>query len=127
MDNPFSKAADAVMGFMGKEKKTENIEVKPGGVVYIGEQESQVDRTLSERGQRYGTFRENSIVYDNLIECFRRSPNWSEAPPEVRHALGNIATKLARLLTGDVMYYDNWRDIAGYATLMDKICQGENR
>lgn len=88
---------------------------------------SQVDATLAERGNRYGTFKDNSVIYDELIKVFQSSPNYASAPPEVRHALGNIATKLARLLTGDVMYFDNWRDIAGYATLMDKICQGEIR
>ncbi|OYW77677.1 MAG: hypothetical protein B7Z37_03040 [Verrucomicrobia bacterium 12-59-8] len=61
------------------------------------------------------------------MEVFQSSPNYISSPPAVKHALGNIATKLARLLTGEVMYFDNWRDIAGYATLMDKICNGEDR
>lgn len=91
----------------------------------VKEPTSTVEATLNERGKRYGTFTANSIVYTKLMEVFEASPNWKDAPPAVKHACGNIATKFARLLTGDVMYYDNWRDIAGYATLMDKICNGE--
>lgn len=121
-------AAEAVMGFLAKEKKDEGeeeLQLRSDDIVHVPA--SEVDRTLAERGKRYGTFKDNSVVYVNLLEVFESSPNWDSAPPEVRHALGNIATKLARLLTGDVMYFDNWRDIAGYATLMDKICQGEVR
>ena len=35
-------------------------------------------------------------------------------------ALDLIATKLARIITGDPDYSDNWHDIAGYATLVEQ-------
>lgn len=88
-----------------------------------------VDATLAERGGRYGLFKDNSKVYMALMDIVHTSPNAQagKLSPEAYHALGNISTKLARLLTGDPTYYDNWRDIAGYATLMDAICRGEER
>jgi hypothetical protein len=92
-------------------------------------QASIVDATLAERGGRYGLFTENSRVYAQLMQVIYTSPNMAKGKlsPATLHALGNISTKLARLLTGDPDYYDNWRDIAGYATLMDAICRGEER
>lgn len=86
-----------------------------------------VDATLAQRGGRYGLFVDNSKVYVQFMSMVEQSPNYQRLSPAARHALGNIGTKLARLLTGDPDYHDNWLDIAGYATLMAKICQGEKR
>lgn len=88
---------------------------------------SGIDKTLAERGSRYGSFVDNSRVFADLMGTFRNSPAWKEGHIDMvhEHALSNIATKLARLLTGDPNYDDNWRDIAGYATLMVRICNGE--
>jgi len=129
MPNPFADAFDAVKNMLTAKPKDEDLEeyeshIKPGAVVRVEDPKS-VDAVLNQRGQRYGSFHMNSVVYVHLMEVFEQSPNWTEAPPSVKHACGNIATKLARLLTGEVMYDDNWQDIAGYATLMAKICRGE--
>lgn len=125
----FEDIASKVMGvFKTGDLTEEELETlrnaKPGEVIQVANPGS-VDATLAQRGKRYGSFKANSIVYDELIKVFELSPNWHDAPPEVRHACGNIATKLARMLTGEVMYDDNWQDIAGFATLMAKICRGE--
>lgn len=34
-----------------------------------------------------------------------------------------ICNKIARAVNGDPQYFDNWRDIAGYATLAEKACE----
>lgn len=88
-----------------------------------------ITTTLAQRGTRYGTFKANSEVYMQFMQMVYASPNCREGKlsPAHLHALGNIGTKLARLLTGDPNYDDNWRDIAGYATLMVSICNGEDR
>lgn len=90
---------------------------------------SDVDSTLAQRGTRYGKFSDNSMVYMRVMQIVHASPAFQEGrlSPAAYHALGNIATKLSRLLTGDPNYDDNWRDIAGYATLMVRICNGEER
>ena len=36
-----------------------------------------------------------------------------------------IANKLGRILNGDPSYADNWHDIAGYASLIDRELNGE--
>lgn len=134
MNNPFKGIAEGMLDLLKPKKPDEDqhdITLVLNEKAFLANgpapAESQVDKTLNERGSRYGTFQDNSVIYVRLMQTFAESPNWESSPPEVKHALGNIATKLARLLTGDVMYFDNWRDIAGYATLMDKICQGEKR
>lgn len=129
MDNPFKSIAEGVMNLISKKPEDEELLLQngPGFPVPQTQAPDSVEKTLNERGKRYGTFRDNSVIYVRLIQIFEQSPNWASAPPEVKHALGNIATKLARLLTGDMSYDDNWQDIAGYATLMAKICRGETR
>lgn len=35
-----------------------------------------------------------------------------------------IQHKIGRILNGDPAYADSWHDIAGYATLVEKECDG---
>lgn len=102
-------------------------DAKPGGIVAVPK--TDVTHTLAERGSRYGKFSDNSRIFADLMGTFRNSPAWREGRIDMihEHALSNIATKLARLLTGDPDYDDNWRDIAGYATLMVSILNGEEQ
>ena len=34
-----------------------------------------------------------------------------------------ICNKIARAVNGDPQYFDNYRDIAGYATLAERACE----
>jgi hypothetical protein len=45
---------------------------------------------------------------------------WSQLSPVQRQALTVIADKIARILTGDPDYADNWHDIQGYARLVEE-------
>ena len=50
----------------------------------------------------------------------RDTANW-EALTEVQHeALEHIATKIARILSGDPNHADHWNDIQGYARLVEE-------
>lgn len=78
--------------------------------------------TLLERGLRYGLFENHAKYAEGLIQVFERSPQWGEMKPDAKQALRTIADKIARILNGLPDYDDNWRDIAGYATLvLDRI------
>jgi hypothetical protein len=44
--------------------------------------------------------------------------NWTGLAPDQQEALEMIQHKIARILNGDPDYFDNWHDIAGYATLV---------
>lgn len=85
--------------------------------------------TLDQRGSRYGKFADNSRVFHEFMTMVANSPVGLEKriTPTQHHALSNIGTKIARILTGDPNYDDNWRDIAGYATIMVDICNGKDR
>ena len=77
-----------------------------------------VDDTLVERGIRYGSFETHAQYAEDINQIFERSPNWSTMNADNKEALRIIANKIGRILNGDPEYDDNWRDIAGYATLV---------
>lgn len=82
--------------------------------------------TLNERGSRYGRFAVQAQIGYNLRQTMHKCPGWLVLPPHQQEALDTICSKIARILNGDPTYLDNWHDIAGYATLVEKILKGEN-
>lgn len=77
-----------------------------------------VDQILYERGQRYGKFSVHAQIAQNIQNAFRAG-YWTILPPVHRQALTVIADKIARVLSGDPMYIDNWKDIQGYSKLVE--------
>jgi hypothetical protein len=80
---------------------------------------SGIDKTLAERGARYGKFVDHSFYAQSLKCVMARSPNWPTMKDDQREALEMVAHKIARILSGDPNYADNWHDIMGYAKLVD--------
>lgn len=71
-------------------------------------------KTLNDRGESYGQFDCYAHIYANL----QVSVGNKKRMPEVqRAALDMILSKIARIVNGDALYIDSWRDIAGYAEL----------
>ena len=85
---------------------------------------NKVDDTLVERGNRYGVFSEQAKIA-NSIRSAMNAGNWDSLSPSMKESLHLIANKIGRILNGDPNYADNWHDIAGYATLIDKEFNGE--
>lgn len=83
-----------------------------------------IEKTLAERGARYGDFTDHSMVAQRLQDIMR-NPNygWAALSEDKRQALTVIADKIARILTGDPEYRDNWHDIQGYAKLAEDRCK----
>lgn len=81
-----------------------------------------VEKTLAERGARYGDFTDHAIIAQNLQTIMRESDGWTRLTPDKRQALTVIADKIARILNGDPNYRDNWHDIQGYAKLAEERC-----
>lgn len=78
--------------------------------------------TLVERGGRYGRFSDNATISNAVLNILRATAGWSRFQPDQIVATEIIVQKLARALSGDPNYDDNWRDIAGYAQLIvDRI------
>ena len=100
-----------------------------------------IENTLAERGNRYGDFTDHAdlaqgIQFRMQKFCLKADNDvgfiepWKDRLNNVqRQALTVIADKIARILSGDPNYADNWHDIQGYAKLVEdrlpKTEQGE--
>lgn len=86
-----------------------------------------VEKTLTERGTRYGDFTDTARLSQDLKrvmqnfapESWTTSAPWLELSDVQRQALELFADKIARILNGDPNYADNWHDIQGYAKLVE--------
>jgi len=78
-----------------------------------------IEGTLSERGNRYGDFTHHSEIAQDLQNVMRRQEGWAHLDTVKKQALTVIADKIARILSGDPEYADNWHDIQGYAKLVE--------
>lgn len=79
-----------------------------------------IEQTLEERGSRYGTLKDNGNVAQCIKFHCRLAGGWHRLKTDQQEALDQIASKIARILSGDPNYPDNWHDIAGYATCVEK-------
>lgn len=81
-----------------------------------------IEDTLTERGARYGDFTEHASIAQELQTAMRTRNGWQRLTPDKKQALTVIADKIARILSGDPEYRDNWHDIQGYAKLAEERC-----
>ena len=88
---------------------------------------SDVNKTLDERGERYGKFTNHAELSQKLKQEMKKKATWWDLSPSQQESLEMIANKIARILNGDPNYADNWHDIAGYATLIDLQLQGDDK
>lgn len=86
------------------------------------DEDKTVDQILQERGQRYGSFSVHAQIAQNIQNAIRAG-DWTILPAVHKQALTVIADKIARVLSGDPMYIDNWKDIQGYAKLVEDFIQ----
>lgn len=85
-----------------------------------------VNKTLEERGNNYGKFRTQAALAQELKEVMHNRASWSAMRPFQQEALEMIQHKVARLLNGNPSHIDGWHDISGYATLVERILNGED-
>lgn len=82
---------------------------------------ADIESTLAERGQRYGDFTDHARICQNIkgVMMFDPASKWGKLSNVQKQALEVIADKVARILSGDPDYADNWHDIQGYAKLVE--------
>ena len=85
---------------------------------------SEIKSVLAERGSRYGEFKDNARVSQN-IKVAMQDGRWSDLPADKAEALEMIAHKMARIINGDPDYKDSWTDIIGYAKLIEETLNDE--
>ena len=77
---------------------------------------------LEERQKTHGDFALNAIISQKLKTTIRTySTNTLEFTNQMKEALDVICGKIARIIAGDPFHVDHWRDIAGYATLVQNM------
>jgi len=83
---------------------------------------NNVSNTLSVRGSRYGEYSDVAKVTQDLMGVIEDAKSFSKLNDCQKTSLFMICNKIARAVSGDPNYEDNWHDIAGYATLAEKEC-----
>lgn len=79
---------------------------------------TDIDKTLAERGKRYGEFKDHAEISQSLKTHIYIHSGWLRLKNDQKEALDMICHKIARILNGDQNYADSWVDIAGYAKLV---------
>jgi hypothetical protein len=75
------------------------------------------DGLLDVREKTHGGFADVARVAQALRTVLRSGPSWARMTDVHREALDSKATKLARIVCGDVDHIDHWRDDIGYSQL----------
>lgn len=84
---------------------------------------ADIDNTIQDRASKYGDFREQGRVAQNLKDAMRDSPNWDALPAYMKEGLEMIQHKISRMLNGEILYDDNVHDIVGYTKIMQDRMQ----
>ena len=75
---------------------------------------------IDERQKTHGDFYRVAGTAQELKDVLRRGKNWKTLDDTQRETLEMIATKIGRILSGNPHEIDHWRDIAGYAALIER-------
>ena len=86
---------------------------------------SSTEALIAERGTRYGKFKDGAEIMRDLKHVMHEVDGWNDLSPSQKEALDMIQHKIGRILNGDPNYDDNWKDVAGYATLIVNELNGE--
>lgn len=79
-----------------------------------------IEKTLNDRGSKYGDFETHALITQELKVVMRNSPNWYGLSNSMKEALEMTAHKIGRILNGDPEYKDSWVDIEGYIHLVSE-------
>lgn len=80
---------------------------------------STIDKTLAERGTRYGEFTSHAEITQRMKRTMQSAPRWTALQDDQKEALEMVAHKIGRILNGDPDYADSWTDIMGYTRLVE--------
>ena len=86
-----------------------------------------VEETIEGRGKEYGTYKGGITFRTEMFKLIQRrykDTHDMDMTIEQLSLFMDIVMKIGRLATTPD-HQDSWHDLAGYATLMDKVLQGE--
>lgn len=76
-----------------------------------------IEDTINERDATHGDWRAQSALAWTLKNQIKTAPNYELLSMGQREALDMICVKISRIVTGNALEPDHWRDIEGYARL----------
>lgn len=79
----------------------------------------QTDALLKERGKTHGDYHAQAELACAIRDLFQTAGKWGHLTRVEKDAALMIAVKLSRALTGNPHEPDHWRDIQGYARLVE--------
>lgn len=80
----------------------------------------EIEKTLAERGKRYGSFTGHAEITQDLKQVMHDTEKWDRLDADMKEALDMIAHKIGRILNGDPRYADSWHDLEGNARLVEQ-------
>lgn len=83
----------------------------------------EISELLKQREERYGKYSDVAEMTQSLMSIIESGASYERVPDTHKTIFFMIANKIARAVNGDPMYDDNYRDIAGYATLAERACE----
>lgn len=86
----------------------------------------EIKDTLKERGNKYGTFEENSRITQSLCSILKTAPSYTKLDKQHKECFHMIFHKIARAVCGDPDYVDNIHDIIGYSKLLEDYLKKKN-
>ena len=84
-----------------------------------------IDAVLAHREGVHGSYADTSRTAQFIKQALREGTNWPLMRDDQKDALEMIATKLARILSGNPNLADHWDDITGYARLVSRSLHGK--
>ena len=99
---------------------------QPEELPFIDDEPKSVVDTLNERQSQYGDFSSVADTTQMLFKSLKDGDSFEDMTSSQIEALHMICSKMARIVNGNPDYLDNWHDISGYATLIEKELKNEN-
>lgn len=90
---------------------------------------SETNEILNERGKRYGNYLKQTEISRELRQIINKAiaERALVLAADQEDALMMTCVKISRIINGDPDYSDNWKDIAGYSTLVADRLDGNER
>lgn len=84
---------------------------------------TDVNEVLAERQTTHGNYEDHAYMAQLLKAAVRGGVKYHMLTDMERESLDMILHKIGRVLSGNPHFKDHWVDIAGYATLIAKVCE----
>jgi hypothetical protein len=79
-----------------------------------------VDTILEDRLATHGDFTEDAEMAQRFKNLLHQGRNWHMLHTFEAEALEQMATKIARILSGNPHHPEHWRDLQGYPRLVEE-------